>query len=176
MRFLVILVGAALALPAAAIAYLTHRTAHDPRQAIFAGGSIPDPLPNGAYRGALPGYEQLAPEWYGKRFDAAACTGSNLVRGADDHITETAPYLTYQDRSHQAPGHPVLRVDYNVPENPFWLRVCSDELVQLEPGHLLGKAYIRLIPGLPFAMLFFDLHAEDESSVQQPTEEMAVLA
>ena len=171
MRFVVMFAGAVLALPAAVILYFTRRTASDSRQAVFAAGGIPDPLPHGLYRGSVPGYEGLAAAWYGKRFEAAACAGVNLLR-ANDQLRETAPFRTYQDRSLHDSGREVLRVDYNLTENPFWLRICADELVQLEPGHLLGKAFVRLIPGHPFAMLFFELQAEDsvaESELSGPS-------
>jgi hypothetical protein len=158
MRFLIMLAGALLALPAAVMLYFTSRTVWDGRHAVFAGGVVPDPLPNGRYRGSVPGYQGLAAAWAGKQFDAPNGTGTNLVR-ASGGVQETAPFRTYQDRSFRDPGQSVLRVDYDIPENPPWLRICTDELVQLEPGRLLGKAIVRLIPGRPLTMLFFELEA-----------------
>jgi hypothetical protein len=32
-----------------------------------------------------------------------------------------------------------------------------DEVVAIGPDHLLGKLIVRLIPGHPFAILFFEL-------------------
>ncbi len=161
MRLLLTIMGSMLALPIAVALYFVSRTARDPQRARFAEGHVPDPPPDGAYRGAVPGYERLAWFWHGKRFDAAAGTGVNLV-GDAAHVREACPFRTYvASRMDQQEGH-VLRVDYDIPENPFWLRRCADELVELEPGRYLGKAFIRLIPGHPFGMLFFELRAQHD--------------
>src|SRR5438477_11377735 len=118
MRFLIMLLSAVIALPAGVVLYFTRRTAGDRRQAVFDRADVPDPLPNGSYRGSVQGYERLAAAWYGKRFEAAAGAGTNLVRGAGGNIQEKAPYRTYPDRSLQDPEREVLRVDYNIPQNP----------------------------------------------------------
>lgn len=160
MRLVITIAAALVALPVAVGLYFTSRTARDPRQADFAAGRIPDPLPDGPYRGSVPGYESLAQAWKGKRFVMAAASGVNLVR-AGDSLKEDFPFRTYVAKALDGSDREVFRVDYDVPTNPGWLRVCADELVEVAPGRLLGKSYIRLLPDRPFAMLFFEL-AEGE--------------
>jgi hypothetical protein len=162
MRWFMLLGGGLLALPVAVILYFTQRTARDPQQEGFADGKTPDPLPEGTYRGTVPGYERLAAGWLGKRFNGATARGLNLVRDGDG-VREAFPFRTYLTPGLDSPDREVLRVDYDLPGNPFWLRVCADELVQREPGQYLGKSYVRLLPGRPFGMLYFGLQKEPDA-------------
>src|SRR6266542_6864398 len=98
---------------------------------------------------------------------------SHLVLAGDRLLKEAFPFRTYLAREPHVAEHDVLRVDYTSPENPFWLRVCADDLVQVGPGHYLGKSYIRLLPGRPFAMLFFELRAGEPEATGGQSEEVA---
>jgi hypothetical protein len=51
----------------------------------------------------------------------------------------------------------VLKLDYNIKGNPFWLRCVLDEVVQIGPDHYLGKMHLKIIPGIPFSVLYFEL-------------------
>src|SRR3989344_3788857 len=51
----------------------------------------------------------------------------------------------------------VLKIDYNVKGNPFWLRLIVDEIVQIAPNEYLGKMNLKIIPGFPFGILYFEL-------------------
>ena len=158
MRLLGTIVGLALTLTIGVFAYFIRRTAADPRQSQFARARI-STMPEGRYVGNVPGYERLAQRWKGKRFDAAGARGMNLVE-ADGPIVERFPFRTYKAPRSLAGDGEVLRVDYDVPENPSWLRICADELVEVGDGHYLGISYIRLLPGNPFAMLYFELRSQ----------------
>lgn len=120
---------------------LTAKTQSAPEQAEFLKGALPEPLPHGFW----PGSTNLPHgDWQGKQFNAAAKTGVNLF-GAD-HI-ERAPFtlstgLALHDKNLQ-----VLKIDYNRPENPWYLRLALDEVVQTQPNKLLGKIHIRLFGG-----------------------------
>jgi hypothetical protein len=131
------------------------RTARDPRQKEFARSGVTH-LPDGRYDGAVPGYETLASRWKGKRFADDGVSGVNLVE-AGGQVVERYPFRTYLAPRWQGAGDEVVRVDYNLPTNPPWLRICADELVERAPGEYLGISYVRLLPGRPFAMLFFEL-------------------
>jgi hypothetical protein len=164
--------GGLLALPAVIVGLFIWRTARDPRQVDFRVSRATDPPPDGPYRGTVPGYEPLAAGWYGKQFAAANATGTNRVRRAGG-LREAFPFRTYVAPGLTDPQAERLRVDYDLPTNPLWLRVCADELVQLSPGHYLGLSYIRLLPGRPFPMLFFELQQEEPS---RPATEPAAAA
>lgn len=43
------------------------------------------------------------------------------------------------------PGTAVLRIDYDLEENPAWpVRLVLDEVVEVEPGLLLGQALLEV--------------------------------
>jgi len=126
----------------------TSRVSHDARQTEFAGGTVPSPLPDGSYQGQVRGYTG---SWIGKSFDLATGTGVNNFK--DGH--QLYPFKFYA-------GHglsdkiPVLKIDYNVPQNSWWVRHLVDEVVQTSPNHFLGKIHVH-IAGLTFSVGYFTL-------------------
>jgi hypothetical protein len=100
--------------------------------------------------------------WQGKRFDAAASLGDNLFsrdvlplsyvlmpfyRGRIPDTPTTFRAFTF--RTYIAPGlsdpaHEVLKIDYNLPQNPALnVRRVMDELVEIGDGVYLGQAHVR---------------------------------
>jgi hypothetical protein len=158
--FLIIL-ALVLALPALIVLYLSHRTSYDVRHREFALGLVPDPPLNGPHLGTIPGVEGLTSMWRGKRFDASTSTGINqLCLGQS--VSERFPFRTYVANGWDDADQRVLRIDYNIQANPFWLRAYADEVVETQPGHYLAKAYLRLFPGHSTAILFFELRADSD--------------
>jgi hypothetical protein len=49
-----------------------------------------------------------------------------------------------------------LHLDYDLPENPGFIRVIEDEIRELSPGLWLGQAYLR-IGGQSVLILYFGL-------------------
>lgn len=49
-----------------------------------------------------------------------------------------------------------LQLDYDLPENPFFIRAIADELRELHPGLWLGQAYLRA-RGRDTLVLYFGL-------------------
>lgn len=79
--------------------------------------------------------------------------GANHYRAFRFH-TYTAPGLMNPDTS-------VLKLDYNLPENPApSIRRILDELVQVEPGVFLGKAHLRWWWGRWQTVAFFTLRED----------------
>ena len=130
------------------------RLQHSAEQARFIKGTYPQPAPNGVYAGSVPGLESLS--WKGKQFDAATASGINIFVQQGQQTTKY-PFKTSRGGSSVDPKQQVLSIDYNDDSNPWWVRLYLDEVVAIEPGHLLGKLIIRLIPGRPYAILFFEL-------------------
>ncbi len=60
-------------------------------------------------------------------------------------------------------GQAVLRIIYNRPGNPFWLRLLTDELKQIGPDHYLGRGIIR-IGGFRFNSFYFTVAKEGEGA------------
>jgi hypothetical protein len=132
---------------------VTYSTQHGDLQAKFLQGKAPAVLPDGAHRGTVPGY---AGNWYGKEFDRMKKTGINLF-GNGASLTKNYPFTVYPAKGLRDTQVDVLRIDYNLPENPAWLRLVTDEIVQVGPDEYLGKLHFRFIPGYPFALGFFEL-------------------
>lgn len=135
--------------------YHNRAISQSPFQKQFLFGTIPDPLPDGFYRGTLLGIKS---GWAGKEFDAQAKRGTNVFRGRDKFTRypftmEIGSALTDRDKD-------VLKIDYNIQGNLPWARLALDEVVQILPGHLLGKLHVRIIPFLPLTIGFFELEQE----------------
>ncbi|MEP6642072.1 MAG: hypothetical protein ABJB93_09225 [Gaiellales bacterium] len=100
--------------------------------------------------------------WLGKRFDAASACGENVfdmsAYRAGERLTPAAYRAWWPEdvQSYRAlrfttaiapggldPGLEVLRIDYDLPENPPPLRRIVDELVAVQPGVYLGQALLR---------------------------------
>jgi hypothetical protein len=102
--------------------------------------------------------------WRGKTFDASAGEGWNVFDprgrwvaralwpryeigrsaevGRDDRAFR---FVTADGRSALMPGTAVLRIDYDLEENPAWpVRRVLDEVVEVEPGLLLGQALLEV--------------------------------
>lgn len=71
--------------------------------------------------------------------------------------SQAYPFIYSVSESIGFPGKKVIRLDYNQPENPFWLRFIVDEMVEEAPAKYLGVVYISLIPATPFRMGYFTL-------------------
>jgi hypothetical protein len=147
---LVVFVLATLLVCVAAGLYQTHKVERAANQAKFRGGRLPSPLPDGPYKGNA--FTGLGKNWQGKVFDRNKNVGINQFADGQRYSFRTyaAPGLRDQDIQ-------VLRIDYNQSGNPLWLRFVVDEIVQTTPGHYLGKIHVKIIPGLPFSLGYFEL-------------------
>ncbi|HEY2516834.1 MAG TPA: hypothetical protein VGI39_38450 [Polyangiaceae bacterium] len=50
-----------------------------------------------------------------------------------------------------------LQLDYDLPENPFFIRPIKDEMRELASGLWLGQAYLQLSGRAPHLVLYFGL-------------------
>ncbi len=130
--------------------YKTYKVEHSKNQAAFRGGKLPEPLPDGFYKGNL--FKGLGANWQGKVFDQAQHTGINQFSDGQRFV-----FKTYQAQGLRDRNTTVLRIDYNQKGNPWWLHFVVDEIVEVEPGHYLGKVHLKIIPGLPFTVSYFEL-------------------
>ena len=120
----------------------------------FRVGKLPSPAPDGLYKGSVRGYQA---SWLGKKFDALHRTGINIFATGEGTTNEQYPFVTSVGKDALDNSISVIRIDYNIPQNPFWLRPILDEIVEVAPGKYLGKFLIRMIPGYPFALAYFIL-------------------
>lgn len=131
----------------------TWQLQHTAQTDVFLKGTVPSPTPEGLYNGSVPGYPTLS--WLGKKFNAKDHTGINLFQEGNKQI-EKYPFKTTVGKGLQDKNLDVLKIDYDISENPFWLRWIVDEVVQVAPGSYLGKLNLRL-PGYTGAVLYFEL-------------------
>lgn len=114
--------------------------------------------------------------WKGKTFDAAAAGGDNIFSAGSKAAARifNPGYRNYVDagfnryrafafRTYLAPArendaHQVLKLDYDLPENPrFTIRRVLDELVQIDRELFLGKAHVRWWTGRWQRVAYFSL-------------------
>ena len=142
--------------------FRTWQMKREPNQSVFAAGALPNPKPDGFYQGSV-GFKT---SWLGKKFFAENSTGVNVIAvkaKKKSANTESASEVDkYPFKTYTGPGLFdqklfVQKIDYNVKGNPFWIKWILDEIVQIGPDHYLGKMQLRIIPGLPFSVLYFEL-------------------
>lgn len=128
------------------------------QQQLFLTGTVPSVLPEGEYHGELP----IQAQWQGQRFDSRTGTGINLFRDGINPIRESYPFVMDVGPSAVDSDFQVIKIDYDVPENPWWMRLLIDEMVETQPEVYLGKVYVQLIPGVPLLVGFFELEKIQE--------------
>ena len=116
-------------------------------QKLFLKGKIPDPKPNGLYKG----FVNFKTGWQGKKFDPTFATGINIIDGKEKY-----PFKTYISKG-LTDKIDVYKIDYNIAQNPLRLRFILDEIVEVGKEKYLGKVHLNLIPGLPFSLGYFRL-------------------
>ena len=129
--------------------YYNWQARRKPEYNQFTKGIIPDKAPDGSYSGKT---EVARSSWLGKKFDGANSTGINNFEEGERY-----PFHTYVGPSLTNSKQQVFKIDYNQAGNPIWLKFIVDEVVQIEPGHFLGKIQINIIPGLAFTIGYFTL-------------------
>ena len=125
----------------------------EPNHKEFLGGKLPNPKPNGFYRGSI-GFRV---SWIGKKFDAENGVGINVFCDERGKQTEKYKFKTLLGSGLFDQHLIVLKIDYNVKSNPFWIRCILDEIIEVAPNEYLGKMHLRIIPGFPFSVLYFEL-------------------
>lgn len=153
MKIILYLVVLAISVVFLFFAYRNHVTQKNALEKVFLGGKIPNPSPNGFYKGTVTG---LKTSWQGKKFNSRASTGINIFR-ENKKDKEVYPFKTYAGQGLADTELKVFKIDYNISENPFWLRLILDEIVETAPGKYLGKLHLRVFPGLSFALGYFQL-------------------
>lgn len=121
----------------------------DPRQRIFLNGVVPTEMPEGLYKGKIEGRRSA---WKGKEFNSQTRVGVNIVNDKKDF-----PFMFYKAYGLQDPKKEVLRIDYGRKDNPFWLRLVRDEVVQIKKDEFLGKIHVVIPPHIVFTLGYFTL-------------------
>jgi hypothetical protein len=136
----------------------TWQVQRSPQQKIFLTGYIPRLAPKGFYKGSVPGFSDTP--WQGKYFDDKTSSGINIFK-IQGKVTEKYPFRTFIGTAASNRQLKVINIDYNNSANPWWMRMFLDEVVSLKPGHFLGKLSLKIIPGHPYQITFFELKKDD---------------
>jgi hypothetical protein len=131
----------------------TWQLEHGTDQKRFLKGTVPHPHPEGFYPGTVPGDKV---PWLGKKFDGVRSTGINLF-GSSEHPVEKFSFKTSVGKGARDMALDVFRIDYNISHGPLWARPILDEIVEIAPNHYLGKLQFRVIPTMPFTLVYFEL-------------------
>jgi hypothetical protein len=126
----------------------SYQTNKHPGNSRFKNGYYPSASLDGRYQGSWMGNQTT---WQGKEFFAASKTGINNFSDGQRY-----KFKTYKAKSISSDKE-VLKIDYDIAGNPFWIRRIVDELVEAEPGKYQGKVYIKYLPGLTFSLTYFTL-------------------
>ena len=130
---------------------LTWRTQTSDQQTAFLAGKAFAVMPDGFWKGSA---DFPVGSWQGKRFNGPAATGLNVF-SKNGTTTESIPFVMKNGPALWDKNITVTQFDYNLPENPFYLRPAIDEVVEVAPGKLLGKIHYRLFPGFSVALGYF---------------------
>jgi hypothetical protein len=162
------------------ITFLVERS---PYQRIFVQGRAPDPLPDGFHPGEAHVLLDKKTPWLGKSFDSQANIGFNVFTPLGARIlkflsplyqkfsiTEEGNTRAYYFRTSTGKGKKdsnteVFKLDYNMPENPFWIRIILDEFTEIAPQQYLGKIHLRLLPGFYATVGYFGLQKQTASEM-----------
>lgn len=97
--------------------------------------------------------------WRGKTFRPIDSTRGRGINRVASERWELYPFVTYIGKSNGG-DFDSLHLDYDLPENPFFIRPIHDEIRELSPGLWLGQAYLVGSKGMHMA-LYFGLTSND---------------
>ncbi len=122
------------------------------RQSVFLKGTVPSILPDGLYSGTVPSHKV---SWLGKKFDPSTSSGINVF-SENGTTTEMYPFKFSSSKGLRDRNLDVIKINYDEPTNPFWLRFVVDEIVEITPNQYLGKLHISIY-GFTFTLAYFEL-------------------
>lgn len=128
----------------------THQIEKQANNQRFRQGQIPSELPNGFLRGNR--FSGRGAAWEGKIFDRNARSGINKFKDGERYKFTVYPAKGLRDTDKQ-----VLRIDYNQPGNPWWLKFIVDEITEVEKGKYVGKVHLKVLPWPIFTATYFEL-------------------
>jgi hypothetical protein len=151
---IILLVFGLLIIVAAVIGmWRTYKAEHGQNQKIFQSGTANSAAFSGEYQGTVTGYSGA---WQGKSIDQTQARGINRFReGAT--VVERYPFATSVGKGLRDRQLDVIKLDYNQPGNPWWLKFIVDEVVEIAPATYLGKVHLHILPGVTFTAGYFTL-------------------
>ncbi len=154
-----------------------------PYHQAFVQGRVPDPLPQGFHPGKAHLLLDKQVPWLGKSFDQQNQLGFNIFTplGAkilkiaspfypkfsvnEDGNTRAYYFKTWVGKGKKDTTVDVLKLDYAaVRENPLFIRIILDEVVEIAPQQYLGKVHVKLLPGFFVTIGYFGLTEQPQEA------------
>lgn len=157
------------------ITFLVERS---PYHQQFVQGHLPASAPQGFYPGVAHILLDKPVPWLGKSFDSAGQLGFNIFTplGArilkvfsplyrrfsrnGDGNTHAYYFKTRAGRGQKDAQTEVIKLDYDAPENPLFIRIILDEIVEIASQQYLGKIHLKLLPGFFVTIGYFGLRKQ----------------
>ncbi|MBS1792164.1 MAG: hypothetical protein JST85_30940 [Acidobacteria bacterium] len=153
-----------------------------PYHKLFTQGRIPEAL-----EGFHPGmahvlFDKQTP-WLGKHFDSQQQIGYNVFTPLGAKILKFASpfyrkfsvneegntrayyFKTWVGKGKKDRQLGVFKLDYDTPENPLFIRIILDEVVEIAPEKYLGKIHVKFLPGFFVTIGYFGLTPQPQESI-----------
>jgi len=155
-----------------------------PYHEMFVKGRAPDSL-DGFHPGMAHVLFDKQTPWLGKHFDRQQQLGYNVFTplGAkilkfaspfyrkfslnEDGNTRAYYFKTWVGKGKKDKQLDVFKLDYDSPENPLFIRIILDEVVEIAPQQYLGKIHVKFLPGFFVTIGYFGLTPQPQESPAQ---------
>lgn len=162
--------------------FVTWLVERSPYHKMFAQGRVPD-SPDGFHPGMAHVLFDKQTPWLGKHFDRQQQFGFNVFTplGAkilkfaspfyskfsvnEENNTRAYYFKTWVGKGKKDKQLDVFKLDYDAPENPLFIRIILDEVVEIAPHQFLGKIHVKLLPGFFVTIGYFGLTPQTQESV-----------
>lgn len=110
----------------------------------FLSGKAPGPALDGSYKGTQ--FSGLGKLWRGKSFNSTENTGINDFSSESDtnKLEQRYPFKTSQTSGLRNRDQSVMQLNYNTANNPLWMKLIKDEVVEVSPRNYLGKIQLKI--------------------------------
>lgn len=158
--------------------FITFLVERSPYHKQFVQGRVPTPAPQGFYPGMAHVLFDKPVPWLGKSFDSAGQLGFNIFTPLGVRILKVFSPLyrrfnlnaegntnAYYFKTRTGQGKKdaqtqVIKLDYDAPENPLFIRIILDEIVEIAPQQYLGKIHVKTLPGFYVTIGYFGLQKQ----------------
>lgn len=152
-----------------------------PYHEMFGQGRVPD-APDGFHPGMAHVLFDKQTPWLGKHFDRQRQVGYNVFTPLGAKILKFASpfyrkfnvneegntrayyFKTWIGKGKKDRQLDVFKLDYDSPENPLFIRIILDEVVEIAPQQYLGKIHVKFLPGFFVTIGYFGLTPQPQEA------------
>lgn len=168
---------------------VTFLVERNPYHQKFVQGRVPNPLPQGFHPGMAHVLLDKPVPWLGKSFDRTQQLGFNIFTPLGAKILKIASpfypkfsineegntrayyFKTWVGKGKKDTNVDVLKLDYAaMRENPLFIRIILDEVVEIAPDQYLGKIHVKLLPGFFVTIGYFGLTEQTQEAAARADE------